>query len=299
MPTFPDNTFVQDSTTGEISVYRSGTFHWVSPPVIAKMGLSPSQITTVENAEYTLVPKGSDYFPDGIFVQNSQTGEISRYSAGAGHLVTVPIANKLGLTAPQMATITPAQYNIMPRGNDYIPDGWFVQNTLNGAISQYSDGALHAVSPQVAGVLKLAPSQIVQIADDQYANLPKANDYYPEGIYIVNQQTGDFSQYSGGQLHWLSPSVLSSVNPPQSQTVLASAAQYNAISKGNDYFPDGMFLQNAKTGEISIYLLGQRHWISGPVYSQMGLTASQLVSISDAQYGAISRGTDYVPPASA
>ena len=56
------------------------------------------------------------------------------------------------------------------------------------------------------------------------------------------------------------------------QWISVTPTQYNAIPKGNDYFPDGMFLENDPTTEIDQYSGGQLHWVSSLEYLAAGLT---------------------------
>src|SRR5208283_5588867 len=75
-PTFPDGTLIVDAETGEIDQYDGGSRHLISPPVAAQMGITAAQLTPVTAANFNLIPKGADYFPDGMYLRNAQTGEI-------------------------------------------------------------------------------------------------------------------------------------------------------------------------------------------------------------------------------
>ena len=162
-----------------------------------------------------------------------------RYSASADvrQVVSAPIAAKLGLSASNTISLTVAQYVAIPQGNDYIPNGSYLQDTLDGQIGEYSNGTFRLVSQQVAGILKLTQSQIIEISDQQYTSLMKPSEYYPDGIYVENLTTGDISLYSGGELHYLTPAVVAQVQPPLSNTAIVTAADYTAIPMGSNYTP--------------------------------------------------------------
>ena len=93
------------------------------------MGITSAQLTPVTAANFNLIPQGADYFPDGMYLRNAQTGEISQYSGGDFHLVSVPVATKMGLTGSNVVTITSEQYDTVPKGNDYFPQGMLIQNS--------------------------------------------------------------------------------------------------------------------------------------------------------------------------
>ena len=71
-----------NAQTGEVDQYSGAARHLISPPVAAKMGITPAQLTAVTADKFNLIPAGKDYFPEGMFLRNVQTGEISRYSGG-------------------------------------------------------------------------------------------------------------------------------------------------------------------------------------------------------------------------
>jgi hypothetical protein len=262
------------------------------------MGLTPGQATTISNDKFNAVPQGSDYFPDGIFLRNSQTGEIDQYSAGMMHWVSVPVGTKLGLGAAQVTTISPDQFKAVPKGNDYFPDGMLLRNMQTGEIDIYSGGQRHWISVPVVAKMNLAASQLTTISPDQFNRIPQGKDYFPDGVYLQNQLTGDISQYSGGLNHAISAPVAAKMGLTSAQLISVSPTQYNAISKGSDYFPEGMFLQNVQSGEIDQYSGGQRHWVSPPSQVAIALSASQVTTIGADQFNAIPRGSDFVPPAS-
>ena len=79
------------------SISTAGARHLISPPVAAKLGLTAAQATSVTTDMFSLITQGKDYFPEGMFLRNDQNGEISRYSGGQFHLVSIPVGTKMGL----------------------------------------------------------------------------------------------------------------------------------------------------------------------------------------------------------
>ena len=197
--------YLRNAQTGEISQYSGGDFHLVSVPVATKMGLTGTNVVTITAEQYDGITKGSDYFPQGMLLQNAQTGEIAMYNNGQRQLISVPVATAMNITAAQLTTISGSQYNEIPKGLDYFPQGAYLQNESTGEISQYSGGYNHVVSVPVATVMGLSTSQLIPVTPTQYNAIPQGNAYYPEGIFIENNQTGEVDQISGGQRHWVSP----------------------------------------------------------------------------------------------
>ena len=126
--------------TGEISRYSGGQFHLVSVPVATKMGLTGNDVVTITADQYNKVSKGNDYFPEGMLIQNVQTGEVDLYSGGQRHWISVPVWIKMNVTAAKVTTISASQFNGVPQGKDYFPEGSYLQNQVTGEISQYSGG---------------------------------------------------------------------------------------------------------------------------------------------------------------
>ena len=65
----------------------------------ANLGLTAAEATERHHRHVQPIPQGQDYFPEGMFLRNVQTGEIAQYSGGQCHRVSVPVGTKLGLTA--------------------------------------------------------------------------------------------------------------------------------------------------------------------------------------------------------
>jgi hypothetical protein len=260
------------------------------------MGINTSQVTSVPADQFKLIVQGNDYFPDGMFLRNVQNGEISQYSGGTFHLVSVPVATKLGLTANDVVTITADQYNKVVKGNDYFPEGMLIRNYQTGEVDIYGGGQRHWISVPVATRMNLTASQLTTISASQFNAIPQGNDYFPDGVYLQNQVTGEISQYSGGMNHLVSAPVASAMGLTPAQLVSVAPSQYNAIQKGSDYFPEGMFLQNDQSGEVDQYSGGHRHWVSSAQAVLAGLTPSQVTIIGANQFNAIPRGNDFVAP---
>jgi hypothetical protein len=260
------------------------------------MGINASQVTSVSADKFNLIAQGPDYFPEGMFLRNVQTGEISRYSGGQFHLVSVPVATKMGLTGNDVATITADQYNKVTKGSDYFPEGMLIQNVQTGEVDLYSGGQRHWISVPVAVKMNLTASKLTTIGASQFNGIPQGNDYFPEGSYLQNQVTGEISQYSGGYNHLVSAPVAVVMGLTSAQWISVSPSQYNAIPKGKDYYPQGIFVQNNQTGEVDQISGGQRHWVSPQAAAQIGLASSQIAVIGADQFNAVPRSDDFTPP---
>jgi hypothetical protein len=282
--------------TGEFDQYSSGTRHLISPPVATTLGLTAANTTNLTNRVFSSIPQGKDFFPEGAFLRNDQTKQIEQYSGGEGHFVSIPVGTKLGLGAAQVITISATQYNAITLGNDYFPEGMLIQNVQTNEVDIYSGGERHWISVPVMTRMNLTTSQATTISASQFNQIPQGKDYFPDGVYLQNQDTGEISQYSGGVNHMVSAPVVSAMGLTATQWISVTSAQYNAITKGSDYFPDGMFLQDDQTREIDQYSGGQLHWVSSLEALAAGLTPAQVVTIGDDQFSAIPRGSDFVAP---
>jgi hypothetical protein len=285
-----------NAQTGEIDQYNSGARHLISPPVAARMGITTAQLTAVTSDKFNLIAQGSDYFPEGMLLRNSENGAISRYSDGTFHLVSVPVATKMGLTGNDVATITPDQYNKVTKGSDYFPEGMLIQNVQTGEVDLYSGGQRHWISVPVANRIGLTIDKLTTISASQFTMIPQGPDYFPEGVYLQNQVTGEIAQYSGGYNHIVSAPVAVVMGLTSTQLISVSPSQYNAIPQGNYYYPEGIFVQNNQTGEIDQITGGQRHWVSPAAALMIGLTTSQIATIGADQFNAVPRSSDFVAP---
>jgi hypothetical protein len=285
-----------NAQTGEIDQYSSRARHLISPPVAAKMGITTLQLTSVTDDKFKLITQGLDYFPEGMFLRNSQTGEISHYSGGMLHLVSVPVATTMRLTGNDVATITSDQYDKVTKGSDYFPEGMLIQNVQTGEVDLYSEGQRHWISVPVATRMGLTTDKVTTISASQFMIIPQGSDYFPEGVYLQNQVTGEIAQYSGGYNHIVSAPVAVVMGLTTAQLISVSPSQYNEIPQGNYYYPEGIFVQNNQTGEVDQISGGQRHWLSPAAELAIGLTSSQIATIGADQFNAISRSGDFVAP---
>jgi hypothetical protein len=295
-PTFPNGTVLRDEQTGELGYYSQGKRGLISPPIAAKMGLTADKTTAVSADDFQAVPKGPDYYPEGIFVRGDQTGEISRFSDGKFHVVSTPVSTYLGVGADSVATIPAAQYGNTPMGDDYFPEGLLIQNQQSGEINIYQGGQRHWISVPVAARLNLQASQIVVISPSQFDGVARGKDYFPEGVYLQNQDSGEIAHYEGGKLRVVSSPVASRLGLKAADLISVSPSQYKAVEQGADYFMEGMFLKNNQTGELANYYGGQRHWVSSPAATEINLTDAMVTTIGADQFNAIPRGDDFVPP---
>lgn len=262
----------------------------------AKIGLTASKATSVASDQFNLITQGSDYYADGMFLRNVQNGEISRYSGGQFHLVSVPVAMKLGLSASNVATITADQYNKVTKGNDYFPEGMLIQNVQTGEVDLYSGGQRHWISVPVGVKIGMKASDVTTISASQFNGVPQGNDYFPDGAFLQNQVTGEISQYSGGTNHVVSAPVAVVMGLTSAQWISVTPSQYSAIPTGSNYYPEGIFVRNNQTGEIDQVSGGQRHWVSPAAQEMIALASSKVAVIGADQFNAIPRSTDYVPP---
>jgi hypothetical protein len=83
----------------------------------------------------------------------------------------------MGLTATQWITVTPTQYDAIPKGNDYFPEGMFLENDLSQERDKYSGGQLHWVSPVQQVLAGLKTSQFVMIGADRFNLIPHGSDF--------------------------------------------------------------------------------------------------------------------------
>ena len=123
--------------TGEVPQYSGGSNHMVFAPVAAILGLTSAQLISVTPTEYNAIPRGSDYYPDGIFLENNQTEEVDQISGGQRHWVSAMDMVTIGLTTPQIATIGADQFNAIPLGSNFEPSA----NTINLSQSRSNNSA--------------------------------------------------------------------------------------------------------------------------------------------------------------
>ena len=130
---------VQDGTnTGPMSIIQGGLKQALSTPVYDYLG-SP-QPTIIPDAEYTAIPTGLQYFPNGMIVQDgTNTGPMSIIQGGLKQALSTPVYDYLG--SPQPTIIPDAEYTAIPTGLQYFPNGMIVQDgTSTGAMSIIQGG---------------------------------------------------------------------------------------------------------------------------------------------------------------
>ena len=110
------------------------------------MKLNGSNVATITADQYNKVTKTTDFFPEGMLIQNVQTGEVDLYSGGQRHWISVAVFIRMNITTAQLTTISASQFNQVPQGKDYFPESSYLQNQVTGEISQYSGGYNHLVS---------------------------------------------------------------------------------------------------------------------------------------------------------
>ena len=85
------------------------------------MGLKPAQWISVTSGQYNAIPKGNNYYPDGIFVKNNDTSEVDQISGGQRHWVSPQAQVQIILAGTPIAVIGADQFNVIPRSSDYVP----------------------------------------------------------------------------------------------------------------------------------------------------------------------------------
>ena len=84
------------------------------------MGLKSAQWISVTPGQYNAIPKGLDYYPNGIFLQNNQTGEIDQIVGRAAALGLGPGHGRHRPDQHQIATIGADQFNAIPLGDNFV-----------------------------------------------------------------------------------------------------------------------------------------------------------------------------------
>ena len=262
------------------------------------MNIKPAQLTSLDSSKFNLVPVGQDYFPENIFLRNNQTGEISRYSSGEFHVVSVPVVNTLGLNTSNVVTITATQYNKVNKGADYFAEGMLLKNVQTGELDIYNAGQRRTIPVPAQAKMNIAASSITTISGSQFNAIPRGIDYFPEGSYVTNEVTGAIAQYSGGYLHSISTPVATVMGLKSTDLIPVTPSEYNAIPMGLAYYPNGIFVSNNQTGEVDQMSGGQRLWVSPQDVQALGLTSSQIAAISANEFNAIPVGGVFAMPAS-
>ena len=127
----------------------------------------------MDNAGGDGVAQGLDYFPEGMILQNKDNKELSRYSGGQFHLISIPVWTKMGLTGNDVAAITADQYNKVTKGNDYFPEGMLIQNMQNHEVDLYSGGQRHAIPAPVWLKMNVSISKVTTINASQFNGIPR------------------------------------------------------------------------------------------------------------------------------
>ena len=286
-----------NAQTGETDEYDNGGRHLISPPVVAAMNIKPAQLTSLDSSKFNLIPTGKDYFPENMFLRNDQSGEISRYSSGQFHVVSVPVANVIGLNPSNVVTITAAQYNKVSKGDDFFAEGMLLKNVQTGELDIYSAGQRHTIPVPAQAKMNIAASSVATISASQFNAILHGNDYFPDGSYVTNEVTGVIAEYSGGYLHSISEPVATVMGLKSTDLIPVTPSEYNAIPMGLAYYPNGIFISNNQTGEVDQMSGGQRLWVSPQDVQALGLTSNQIAAISANEFNAIPVGGVFAIPA--
>ena len=215
---------VQDSTTGAMSIVEGDEKHLVSAGVYA--ALDQPFVFSIPDAEYTAIPTGLPYFPDGIIVQDSNTGAMSIVEGGEKLLVSTAVYQYLG--DPPTTSVTDAQYTAIPTGIQYFPDGMMVRDQATGAIDIILAGEKHAVSSEVYSYLDDPTPDT--IPDAQFNAIPTGLAYFADGMFVSDDQTGSKAIILAGQKHSISLEVYDYLGSPQ--LTIVPDAEYRRFPRG-------------------------------------------------------------------
>ena len=170
--------------------------------MIAYLG-SPTP-TGIPDAEFSAIPTGLAYFPDGMIVQDESTSAVAIIQGGANFPLSSQVLAYLG--NPAATPIPDAEFSAIPAGLAYFPDSMIVQDgSGSGSISIIQGGQKRLLS---AGILQyLGSPQPTVISDDQYLGIPTGLPYVPEGLFVSDAGSGAIDIIQNGQKHLVSPQV--------------------------------------------------------------------------------------------
>ena len=114
---FPNGMIVQDASTDVLSVIDGGQARPLSTQ--GELYLGNPQVTDILDAQYTSIPAGPAYYPNGMVVQDVSTGALSIIVAGQARSLSTQVDQYLG--NPQVTSILDGQYTAIPVGTRRIP----------------------------------------------------------------------------------------------------------------------------------------------------------------------------------
>jgi hypothetical protein len=114
----PEGKFVQDSTTGEIDALSGGQRHDVSYAFWA--GQDFPSFLTIDPTAFAAIPQGNPYVPNGLYVQDTATGEIDYLLGGQRHYVSYQFWAAQNF--PEYVGLDSATFTAIAQGNPYPED---------------------------------------------------------------------------------------------------------------------------------------------------------------------------------
>ena len=133
---FGINTIVANPSAGAVSIIQGGLDRGTNGPNFQYLG-NP-QATLHSEAQYAAVPTGLQYFPNGMIVQDATTNGLSVIHGDVKRLLSPAVYLYFG--NPPVTVITDAEYQAIPTGSQYFPDGMIVQDGPSGQISIVQGG---------------------------------------------------------------------------------------------------------------------------------------------------------------
>ena len=250
---------VINSTGSNISIIEGGIRHYLSPEVYTYLG-NPAY-TTLPDAEFNAIPAGLQYFPDGMIVING-TGSNIIIQGGMRHYLSPEVYTYLG--NPAFTTLPDDEFNAIPTGLQYFPDGMIVQDgSSGGETSIIQGGQKRVVSATILQYLGFPHLTITIIPDDQYVGIPTGLPYVPQGLFVRDAGSGATDIIQGGQKHLVSPEVDSYLLALQTQQIVTiPSSEFNAIPLGLEYWPEGIIIFNKDADAICIIQNGEKCWLS-------------------------------------
>ena len=199
--------------------------------------------------------------------------------------------------------ITDGQYQAIPTGLTYFPDGLIVQDGPGGQISIMQGGLKCLLSSEVQ--LYLGNPSVTVITDARYQAIPSGLQYFPDGMIVQDGPGGQISIVQGGVKRLVGDGDPNPTNNPVYQFMgdppitAITDAEYQGVPTGLAYFHDGMIVQDALSGQISIIQNGVKHLVDSQVLKYLGASPGgfPVTSICDAEYQAIPTGLEYFPMA--
>jgi len=195
-----------DSTISQYGIAASGQLVPLSPATVVAGGNPTTIAASVKNS--------------AVYTPDSSNSDIFQFGVGAGGGL-VPLSPASVTTGSSPSDQYPAGITADPSGSYlFVADG-------NGAVSQYTIGALGAVTP-------LNPASFY------IGGRPSGITFDPQGLhaYVLDGYNGLIYQYrlgAGGTLTALSPATVSTGTNPQRPIVIDPTGSYAYVANYSDF----------------------------------------------------------------